>query len=72
MTDGVTPNVEVKRADLAEVNAEGNERQGTPPPLAPATPGATPPAIVAPKAGDDLMLKKAVETLGAKMKKRTA
>ena len=73
MTDNVMPNVEVKRADLAEVNPDDENKPAdkTNPP-APAQPGMAPPAIVAPKAGDDLMLKKAVETLSAKMKKRPA
>jgi carboxyl-terminal processing protease len=66
MTDGVTPNVEVKRADLAEVEPsnEGAQQQ---------TEGA-PPVVVAPNPGDDLMLKKAIEVLtsGAKAKRRTA
>ncbi len=68
MTDGVTPNVEVKRADLAEVTPpeEGKQQQ-------PQTEGA-PPVVVAPKPADDLMLKKAVEVLtsGAKAKRRAA
>ena len=74
MTDNVMPNVEVKRADLAEVNPDDaeNKPDKTNPP-APAQPGTAPLSIVAvPKAGDDLMLKKAVETLSAKMKKRPA
>jgi carboxyl-terminal processing protease len=66
MTDGVTPNVEVKRADLAEVEPsnEGAQQQ---------TEGA-PPVVVAPNPADDLMLKKAIEVLtsGAKAKRRTA
>lgn len=65
MTDGVTPNVEVKRADLAEVEPsnEGNQQQ---------TEGA-PPVVVAPNPADDLMLKKAIEVLtsGAKAKRRS-
>jgi carboxyl-terminal processing protease len=64
MTDGVTPNVEVKRADLAEVGPsdEGKQQQ---------TDGA-PPVVVAPKPADDLMLKKAIEVLtsGSKAKRR--
>ena len=73
MTDGVTPNVEVKRTDLADVNPDDadNKQDKTQPP-APPQPGTVPPAIVAPKTGEDLMLKKAIETLGAKMKKRPA
>lgn len=64
MTDGVTPNIEVKSADLAEVGPpdEGNQQQ---------TEGA-PPIVVAPKPADDLKLKKAIEVLtsGAKAKRR--
>ena len=68
MTDGVTPNVEVKRADLAEVGTtdEGKQQQQQ-------NEGA-PPVVVAPKPADDLMLKKAIEVLtsGAKAKRRAA
>jgi len=75
MTDGVTPSIEVKRADLVDIaSADDNDdnRQRTSP--SPQTPGGnTPPVVVAPKPSDDLMLKKAVEVLttGAKVK-RTA
>ena len=66
MTDGVTPNVEVKSADLAEIGPsdEGKQQQAEGPP----------PVVVAPKPADDLMLKKAVEVLtsGAKAKRRSA
>jgi carboxyl-terminal processing protease len=75
MTDGVTPNVEVKRTDLAEVNPDETEAdKQKKEPVAPAPGGAAPPNIVAPKSGDDVMLKKAVEVLstGAKAKKRAA
>ncbi|HEX9001462.1 MAG TPA: S41 family peptidase [Blastocatellia bacterium] len=73
MTDGVVPNVEVKRADLAEVGGEDgdqprpNQRQGN-------APEGAPPVVVAPKPVEDLMLKKAVEVLtsGAKAKRRAA
>ncbi len=85
MTDGVTPSVEVKRADLAEVattddnddNRQQNQ-QRTPaqpqPGGAGAGTGAPPPVVVAPKPSDDLMLKKAIEVLtsGAKVKRRAA
>jgi len=68
MTDGVVPNVEVKRADLAEVIGDGNDetRQNQQ--------EGQPPVVVAPKPTEDLMLKKAVEVLtsGAKAKKRAA
>jgi carboxyl-terminal processing protease len=68
MTDGVTPNVEVKRADLADVGTSDENKQGQQP-----AEGA-PPVVVAPKPADDLMLKKAIEVLttGAKAKKRAA
>lgn len=67
MTDGVTPNVEVKRADLADVGTpEGDQNRQQ-------NEGA-PPVVVAPKPADDLMLKKAIEVLtsGAKAKRRAA
>jgi carboxyl-terminal processing protease len=64
MTDGVTPNVEVKRADLAEVTTSDDGKQ-------PQAEGA-PPVVVAPKPADDLEVKKAIEILtsGAKAKRR--
>jgi len=64
MTDGVTPNVEVKRADLAEVSPSDESKQQQ-------ADGA-PPVVVAPKPADDQMLKKAIEVLtsGAKVKRR--
>src|SRR5262245_44235502 len=65
MTDGVTPNVEVKRADLAEVAPSDEGKQQT---------EGAPPVVVAPKPADDLELKKAIEILtgGAKAKRRSA
>jgi carboxyl-terminal processing protease len=75
MTEGVTPNVEVKRTDLAEVNQEEADADKQKKEPAPPAPGGTPPPnIVSPKSGDDVMLKKAVEVLttGAKAKKRAA
>ncbi|MGE0101451.1 MAG: S41 family peptidase [Blastocatellales bacterium] len=73
VTDGVTPSVEIKRSDLAEVGApeDEQENQGE---QAPAQPGGAPPNLVAPKPSDDLMLKKAVEILAAasKSKRRAA
>jgi carboxyl-terminal processing protease len=63
ISEGVTPNIEVKRPDLAEVTEE--EKQ----PAAPETGVVTPPVVVAPKAADDLMLKRAVETIRTKLKK---
>jgi carboxyl-terminal processing protease len=68
MVAGVTPNEEVKRADLAEVTPdEGRQGQEQPKEGAP-------PVVVAPKPADDLMLKKAIEVLtsGAKAKRRAA
>jgi carboxyl-terminal processing protease len=67
MTDGVTPNVEVKRADLADVGSVDDGKQGQQNENAP-------PVVVAPKPADDLMLKKAIEVLtsGAKAKRRAA
>ena len=76
MTDGVTPSIEVKRADLVDIAAaddNDDNRQRTSP--SPPTPGGnTPPVVVAPKPSDDLMLKKAVEVLttGAKVKRKAA
>jgi len=66
MTDGVTPNVEVKRADLADIGPSDDGKQ-------PQADGA-PPVVVAPKPADDQMLKKAIEVLtsGAKAKRRAA
>ncbi len=77
MTENVTPNVEVKRADLAEVNPDETENENKQPKqqqAAPPAPGTPPPNIVAPKSGEDVMLKKAIEVLttGAKAKKRAA
>ena len=65
MTDGVTPNVEVKRADLADVASPDEGKQQT---------EDAPPVVVAPNPADDLMLKKAIEVLtsGAKAKRRPA
>jgi carboxyl-terminal processing protease len=80
MSDGVTPSIEVKRADLAEVattdeneeNRQQNQQRtpGAPQPQS----GNAPPVVVAPKPTDDLMLKKAIEVLttGAKAKRRAA
>ncbi len=75
MTDGVTPSVEVKRADLADVVSPDDSEENRP-----RTPGAqpqsgnAPPVVVAPKPSDDLMLKKAIEVLtsGTKAKRRAA
>src|SRR5215475_11348190 len=65
MTDGVTPNVEVKRADLAEIGPSDEGKQQA---------EGAPPVVVAPKPADDLELKKAIEVLtsGAKAKRRSA
>jgi carboxyl-terminal processing protease len=80
MTNGVTPSVEVKRADLAEVAGQDEDEnqpgaaQPTPPGPEPSPSPAAPPVVVAPKADDDVMLKKAIEVLsgGAKSKRRAA
>lgn len=79
MTDGVTPSVEVKRADVAEVNSPDDGEDERTQPQQPRTtnppaqqPGATPPVLVAPKPSDDQMLKKAIEVLGSKAKKKAA
>jgi carboxyl-terminal processing protease len=74
MTDGVVPSVEVKRADLAEVNADDSDQaKPNQPGKGNAAEGA-PPVVVAPKPAEDLMLKKAVEVLtnGTKTKKKAA
>jgi len=76
MTEGVTPTIEVKSADLADVAApdenEDNKSQQRPPNQPQA--GGAPPVVVAPKQSDDLKLKKAIEVLtsGAKVKRRAA
>jgi carboxyl-terminal processing protease len=80
MTDGVTPSVEVKRADLAEVTAPDDSEDNRQPnqqrtPNTPQTQGGNaPPVVVAPKPSDDLMLKKAIEVLtsGTKVKRKAA
>ena len=61
MADGVVPNVEVKRADLAELGGDENRPAGE----------GQPPAMVGPKTSEDLLLKKAVEVL-SKAKKKAA
>ncbi|HKQ73062.1 MAG TPA: S41 family peptidase [Blastocatellia bacterium] len=68
MTDGVTPTVEVKSADLADVGSSEEGKKGEP-----QAEGA-PPVVVAPRQADDLKLKKAIEVLtsGAKVKRRAA
>ena len=65
MADGVVPNVEVKRADLADLGGDDAQRSGA---------EGQPPVLVAPKPTEDLMLKKAIEVLttGAKAKKKSA
>ena len=75
MTDGVTPSVEVKRVDLADVAAGENDDDERPnQPAAPGAPTPTPPVVVAPKPADDVMLKKAIEviTSNTKVKRRAA
>jgi len=71
MTDGVVPSVEVKRADLAEVNSDDGDQAK---PNQRGNADGAPPVVVAPKPSEDLMLKKAIEVLtsGAKTKKRAA
>src|SRR5215470_2936290 len=66
MTDGVTPNVEVKRADLADLGASDDGKKGE------QQADGAPPVVVAPKPADDQELKKAIEVLssGAKAKRR--
>lgn len=72
MTDGVTPSVEVKRVDLADVAGNDDDEQDNPQAETPAA--GAPPVVVAPKPADDMMLKKAIEVLtsGAKAKRRAA
>jgi carboxyl-terminal processing protease len=65
MVDGVTPSVEVKRLDLAEVASGTNEDREP----SPGEEVAVPPVVVAPKPSDDLMLKKAIEVLMPKIRK---
>jgi carboxyl-terminal processing protease len=81
MAEGVSPTVEVKRVDVADLsgNDDADDNQNATPaqPRPPATnepqPQATPPVVVAPKSADDQMLKKAIEVLTAnKAKKRAA
>ncbi|MGH9766774.1 MAG: S41 family peptidase [Blastocatellia bacterium] len=66
MTDGVTPNVEVKSVDLADVGTSDEGKKGE------QQNENAPPVVVAPKQADDLKLKKAIEVLttGAKAKRR--
>ena len=63
ISDGVTPNIEVRRPDLADVTDDEKA------PSTPESGAVTPPVVVAPKAADDVMLKKAVETVRTKLKK---
>lgn len=77
LPEGVTPSVEVKRADVADANTPDEEEEQSKTsrtPNTPATPSATPPAVVPQKSSEDLILKKAIEVLttGAKVKKRAA
>jgi carboxyl-terminal processing protease len=76
MADGVTPTIEVKRidvADLASADDDDNQpsqaqpRQQATEPQPQTTP---PPVVVAPKPADDQMLKKAIEVLSAAGKAR--
>jgi carboxyl-terminal processing protease len=77
MTEGVTPSVEVKRTDVAEVQTpDDNDDPNQAAPRQPNAPTPTPKPAPAPatKPSEDLMLKKAVEVLnsGAKAKRRAA
>jgi len=63
INDGVSPNIEVKRPDLAEVNEDEKE------PANPEGGAVAPPVVVAPKADDDVMLKRAVEAIRTKARK---
>lgn len=77
LPEGVTPNVEVKRADLAEAGTPDDEEEARSKPNTPSTtpsPGATPAVPAQQKSSEDLILKKAVEILSnsAKVKKRAA
>ena len=80
MTDGVTPSIEVKRTDLADIaTAESDENkqqnQTRPQTQVPQQQGGnTPPVLVAPKPSEDILLKKAVEVLtsGTKVKRKAA
>jgi carboxyl-terminal processing protease len=78
LPEGVTPNVEVKRADLADASTPEDEEEEQPKtnrtPSPSATPSATPPVVAPQKPAEDLILKKAIEVLttNAKAKKRAA
>lgn len=74
MTDGVTPSVEVKRVDLADVAANNDDNEQPDPQASPENPATAPPVVAAPKSADDQMLKKAIEVLtsGSKTKRRAA
>lgn len=82
MTEGVSPTVEVKRIDVADLSAAddndndqpaANPQQPRPVNAEPQNPAA-PPIVVAPRPADDQMLKKAIEVLtsNTKTKKRAA
>lgn len=82
MAEGVSPTIEVKRVDVADLSGadDGDDNQPSAPSQQPrqqtTEPQAqtAPPVVVAPKPADDQMLKKAIEVLGAsaKVKKRAA
>jgi len=79
MAEGVTPSVEVKRADATEVIVpDDNDETTQPAPRQQGTTSATPAPKATPapaaKPSEDLMLKKAIEVLtsGAKAKRRAA
>ncbi len=73
--DGVLPNVEVKRQDLAAAIPEDGDTEPTPSPTIPvpgksATPPVAPTPVGTPKTTEDILLKKAIEV--AKSKKKAA
>lgn len=82
MAEGVSPTIEVKRVDVADLSGadDGDDNQPSTPTQQPrqqtTEPQAqpAPPVVVAPKPADDQMLKKAIEVLGAsaRVKKRAA
>ncbi|HYE75964.1 MAG TPA: S41 family peptidase, partial [Blastocatellia bacterium] len=79
LPEGVTPNVEVKRAELAEAGTPDDEEEAQPKPNSSptTTPSPTPsvPQVAVPqKPSEDLILKKGIEVLttGSKVKKKAA
>ncbi len=86
MTEGVTPNNEVKLTELSDLvtpedkeetppaQSQQNQKPGATTPSAPATTAATAASVAPAKPAEDFILKKAVEVLnsGAKAKKKAA